>query len=57
MEACTAVEKEVDRLAAKLTGMHEQGQRSLQEFINSVQDIKRELSQGKSKDSWRPKCW
>ena len=52
MEACVAVEKEVDRLAAKLNSLHEHGQRSLEEFINSIQDIKRELSAGNSLTDW-----
>lgn len=47
-----AVEKEVDRLAAKLTSLHEHGQRSLEEFINAIQDIKRELSEGNSLTYW-----
>ncbi|XP_070210270.1 E3 ubiquitin-protein ligase RMND5A-like isoform X2 [Littorina saxatilis] len=45
MEACAAVEKEVDRLTSKLTSLHEHEQRSLEEFINAIQDIKRELSE------------
>ena len=52
MEACAAVEKEVDRLAAKLTALHEHGQRSLEEFICSIQDIQRELSEGNSVTYW-----
>ncbi|XP_076460917.1 E3 ubiquitin-protein ligase RMND5A-like [Babylonia areolata] len=45
MEACSAVEKELDKLNAKLIALRDHGQRSLEDFITSVQDIKTELSQ------------
>ncbi|KAK7500770.1 hypothetical protein BaRGS_00008014 [Batillaria attramentaria] len=45
MEACVAVERELDKLSSKFTSLHEHGQRSLEELINSIQSIKQELSE------------
>ncbi|KAL8580448.1 hypothetical protein ACOMHN_001217 [Nucella lapillus] len=44
MEACAAVEKELEKLNTKLVALHDHGQRSLEEFISNIEDINRELS-------------
>lgn len=47
MEACIAVEKEVEKILAKFSGIRENGSKSIEETIEVLQSIKTELEQGK----------
>jgi len=47
MEACTAVEKEIDKIVAKFASIKEHGSRNIDETIEFLSSIKPELEQGK----------
>lgn len=48
MEACLAVEKEVDRVLSKFGGINEHARRVLSDLINQIQSLKEEYQNGKS---------
>ncbi len=47
MEACTAVDKEIDKIVAKFASIKEHGSRNIDETIEFLSSIKPELEQGK----------
>ena len=47
MEACVAVEKEIDKIVAKFMQIRENGSRNIEETIEFLSSIKPELEQGK----------
>lgn len=46
MEACQAVEKEVNKVLEKFGGLQHHYDKNLDELINSIQSIQRELNEG-----------
>ena len=49
MESCLAVEKEVNKVTEKFSGLQQHYNRNLDELITSIQSIQRELNEGKVK--------
>lgn len=47
MEACLAVEKEIDRVLSKFGNINENMGRILSDLIQHIQDLKAELESGK----------
>ena len=47
MEACQAVEKEVNKVLEKFTGLQRHYDNNLDELMTSIQNIQRELNEGK----------
>lgn len=47
MEACLAVEKEVDKLLTKFTGINEHAKRILPDLLTQIQILKEEYQNGK----------
>jgi membrane-associated HD superfamily phosphohydrolase len=47
MEACQAVEKEVNKVLEKFTGLQQHYDNNLDELMTSIQNIQRELNEGK----------
>lgn len=48
MEACLAVEKEVDKVFSKFTGINEHASRTLNDLIVQIGNLKSELQNGKT---------
>lgn len=46
MEACTAVEKEIDKILSKFSSIKNYGIRNIEETIEFLSSIKPELEQG-----------
>lgn len=46
MEACNAVEREVDRVLSKFNDIHEHAGRTLSDLVAYISDLKRELENG-----------
>lgn len=46
MDACVAVEKEVDKVYSKFTGINEHANRILNESIVQIDNLKHELENG-----------
>lgn len=46
MEACLAVEKEVDRVFSKFGGINEHAKRVLSDLVNQIQSLKEEYQNG-----------
>lgn len=51
MEACTAVEKEIDKILCKFASIRENGSKNIDETIEFLSSIKPELEQGKNNQS------
>lgn len=47
MEACAAVEREIDRVLSKFTSLHNHSQRTVEELSTSIESLRRELNEGK----------
>lgn len=47
MEACIAVEKEVDKLLSKFGGINEHAKRILPDLLTQIQTLKEEYQNGK----------
>lgn len=47
MDACNAVEREVDRVLSKFGGINEHANRTLSDLISYVENLKNELETGK----------
>lgn len=47
MEACLAVEKDVDKVLTKFNGINEHSKRVLSELIDQINSLKEELQNGK----------
>lgn len=54
MEACLAVEKEVDRVHSKFTGINDHANRVLGDLINQIQDLKQELQNANADHTLTP---
>lgn len=52
MEACLAVEKEVDKLLSKFTGINEHAKRILPDLLAQIQNLKEEYQNGNI-PNWR----
>lgn len=48
MEACIAVEKEIDKILCKFTSIRENGAKNIEETIEFLSSIKPELEHGKT---------
>lgn len=46
MEACLAVEKEVDRVLSKFTGINDHAKRVLADLVVQIQNLKEEYQHG-----------
>lgn len=46
MEACTAVEREVDKVLTKFGSISEHGDSTLRDLINHIESLKKELEDG-----------
>lgn len=46
MEACNMVERELDKVLLKLTDINDQAGAVLQDLINEIETLKRELDEG-----------
>ena len=46
MEACVAVEKEIDKVLGKFASIRDHGSRTVEDLIDYLSNIKRELEQG-----------
>lgn len=46
MEACEAVEKELQRVITKFTGVHEHSKRLLGDVTNNFEDLRSTLAEG-----------
>lgn len=46
MEACVAVEKEIDKILSKFASIRENGSKNIEETIEFLSSIKPELEQG-----------
>ncbi|XP_067656917.1 E3 ubiquitin-protein ligase RMND5A-like isoform X1 [Haliotis asinina] len=45
MEACAAVEREIDRVLSKFTSLHNHSQRTVEELSTSIESLRRELNE------------
>lgn len=46
MEACNAVEREVDKVLSKFGGINEHAERVLQDITGNIDSLKKELESG-----------
>lgn len=49
MDACEAVEKELQRVISKFTGVHEHAKRMLGDVVKNFEDLKSSIAEGKLK--------
>lgn len=47
MEACNAVEKEVDKVITKFSGIHEHSEKTLHDLSNHIEALKKKIDEGK----------
>lgn len=47
MDACEAVEKELQRVISKFTGVHEHAKRMLGDVVKNFEDLKSSIAEGK----------
>lgn len=47
MEACNAVEREVDKVLSKFGAINEHAETVLHDLINHIQSLKKDLEEGK----------
>lgn len=47
MEACNAVEREVDKVLSKFGAINEHAEAVLRDLINHIQTLKKDLEEGK----------
>lgn len=47
MDACEAVEKELQRVITKFTGVHEHAKRMLGDVVKNFEDLKSSIAEGK----------
>jgi len=47
MEACNAVEREVDKVLSKFGAINEHAETVLRDLINHIQSLKKDLEEGK----------
>lgn len=53
MEACNAVEREVDKVLSKFGAINEHAETVLRDLINHIQSLKKDLEEGKrGRDYW-----
>ena len=46
MESCLSVERELDKVLTKFTGLHDHSVNTIEDFISAVENIRRELAEG-----------
>ena len=46
MESCLSVERELDKVLTKFTGLHDHSTNTIEDFISSIENIRRELAEG-----------
>ena len=46
MDSCLSVEREIDKVLAKFSGLNEHSVNTIEDFICSVENIRRELAEG-----------
>lgn len=47
MESCLAVEREVERVLSKFSGLQDHSKKNLEDLISSIQSIQKELDEGR----------
>ena len=46
MESCLSVQRELDKVETKFTGLHDHYSNTIEDFISSIENIRRELAEG-----------
>ena len=50
MESCLSVQRELDKVETKFTGLHDHYSNTIDDFISSIENIRRELAEGTAVD-------
>ena len=50
MESCLSVQRELDKVETKFTGLHDHYSNTIEDFISSIENIRRELAEGTAID-------
>ena len=46
MESCLSVQRELDKVVTKFTGLHDHYSNTIEDFTSSIENIRRELAEG-----------
>ena len=53
MDSCLTVEREIDKVLTKFGGLHDHSVDTIEDFITSLENIRKELAEGELKFSYK----